>query len=184
MRCIFVPLAASLLALIAARMTVAQQYVGSSFSNSMPPVTGSEITFWNILDARGASTSLLNYQSLGTNGSRLSPLNVRKAIISLHGLTQDPDSIMTGMVAALRKAHLSQDAVSQDTIAMVAPLFANTDQASEYHLAISRPPVAMAMAIDPEYYLHPFPQIKRFHLRRALLLRQLARPHRLWSGPA
>ncbi|PWN24114.1 hypothetical protein BCV69DRAFT_275449 [Microstroma glucosiphilum] len=125
------PLATFLLLVIAAHLAVAQQYVGSSYTNSMPHVSGSEITFWNIADAQGNSTSLLNYQSLGANGSRLSPSQIRKAVISLHGLQQDPDTIMTGMLAALKKAHLTDSSVSQDTISMVVPLFANTDQANQ-----------------------------------------------------
>lgn len=40
------------LLLLAVNVT-AQQYVGANYTNSMPSVGGSEVTFWNIKSATG-----------------------------------------------------------------------------------------------------------------------------------
>ena len=97
--------------------TNAQQFSGAVYNNSMPSVPGSEITFWNILDANNKNTSLLNYQNLGENKARQDPKLVQKAVIVIHGLGQDPATYMSNMLSALAQAKSANSAVDNNKIA-------------------------------------------------------------------
>ncbi|CAO1628788.1 unnamed protein product [Sympodiomycopsis kandeliae] len=108
-------------------MVIAQQYVGAAYNNSMPGVPGSEITFWNIPDAKGKATSMLNYHST-VNGKRQDPKGVKRVVIIIHGANGDPGTYMSNMLSALSVANRQNSAVNTASVAVVAPFFANGDQ--------------------------------------------------------
>jgi hypothetical protein len=64
----------------------AQQFQGSVINNTLPFVPGSEITYFNILDANKKNTTLINYSSLTASGSRLIPSQIERAIVFIHGM--------------------------------------------------------------------------------------------------
>lgn len=120
----------ALLVLLFASSSYAQQYSGAPISNSLPGVPNSEITYWNIVDSQKRNTTLINYHILN-NGKRQDPSKVKKALIVIHGLGQDPATYMSNALSALAAATGSNSAVNTESIAIVAPLFANGDQKSE-----------------------------------------------------
>lgn len=111
-------------------LTQAQQYVGQAYANQMPSVPGAEITFWNIPDAKGKPTSILNYHIL-TNGKRQDASKVKRAVIFLHGANGDPGTYMSNMLSALSVATQQNPDANSGSIAIVAPLFANGDAKGE-----------------------------------------------------
>ncbi|CAO1626458.1 unnamed protein product [Jaminaea pallidilutea] len=117
----------ALLVLLFASSSYAQQYSGAPISNSLPGVPGSEVTYWNIVDSQKRNTTLINYHILN-NGKRQDPSKVKKALIVIHGLGQDPATYMSNALSALAAATGSNSAVNTESIAIVAPLFANGDQ--------------------------------------------------------
>lgn len=123
----------------------AQQFAGATYTNSMPNVGGSEVTFWNILDTKGANTSLLNYQSVGRDGKRISPSKVQKAIIFIHGLNQDPQLYMSNMLSALAVAQGTNSAANRDTISIVCPSFSNGDGKSTYICLTGKPTCSLML---------------------------------------
>jgi hypothetical protein len=71
---------------------LAQQYSGESIQNSLPTVAGAEVAFFRISDPAGANTAtLINYQSLGSDGQRLKESNVERAVIMMSGQRRDAD---------------------------------------------------------------------------------------------
>jgi hypothetical protein len=71
---------------------LAQQYAGEAIPNSLPAVFGAELAYFRISDPAGANTAtLLNYQSLGSDGQRLKEANVERAVIMVHGQRRDAD---------------------------------------------------------------------------------------------
>jgi len=71
---------------------LAQQYAGEAIQNSLPAVAGAELAYFRISDPAGANTAtLLNYQSLGSDGQRLKEANVERAVIMVHGQRRDAD---------------------------------------------------------------------------------------------
>jgi hypothetical protein len=69
---------------------LAQQYAGETIPNSLPVVYGAELAYFRISDPAGANTAtLLNYQSLGSDGQRLKEANVERAVIMVHGQLRD-----------------------------------------------------------------------------------------------
>ena len=64
-----------------------QQFQGSFINNTLPSVPGSEITYFNILDANKKNTTLINYSSLtGVSGGRLIPSQIERVIVFIHGM--------------------------------------------------------------------------------------------------
>lgn len=65
----------------------AQQFQGSVINNTLPIVPGSEVTYFNIIDANKKNTTLINYSSLtGVSGGRLIPSQIERVIVFLHGM--------------------------------------------------------------------------------------------------
>ena len=87
--------------LLFGRNVLAQQYAGDVIPNSMPSVPGSEFAYFRINDPAGANNqlTLMNYQNLLANGSRLDPNAVQRAVIVIHGLNQDPGTYMSNVSA-------------------------------------------------------------------------------------
>jgi hypothetical protein len=71
---------------------LAQQYAGETIPGSLPAVAGAELAFFRISDPAGANTAtLINYQSLGSDGQRLNEANVERAVIMMSGQRRDAD---------------------------------------------------------------------------------------------
>ncbi|KAK8257222.1 WSC domain-containing protein [Phyllosticta capitalensis] len=107
----------------------AQQYVGSNFSSTLPGVPGTEVTFFNIKSPNNKNTTLINYASLNAaNNGRPDPKKLRRAVIVIHGLNRDPQTYISQMLVALNS--LTVPGISQDTVSIIAPYFANGDDKS------------------------------------------------------
>ena len=106
----------------------AQQYAGDVIPNSLPAVPGSEITYFRVQDASGKNKNLtlINYYSHGTSDGRLVESNIQRAVVIIHGLNRDPGTYMSNMLSALSQV-TSDPNVNQDTVAIMAPYFANGD---------------------------------------------------------
>lgn len=113
-----------LLAGLLADVVLAQQFVGATVNNSLPAVVGAELTYWNILDANNKNATLINYSSLGSNGQRLTPSNVKRALVFMHGDNRDPWDYMSYMQTAFN-AIQGHPEITADNVQMVAPYFAN-----------------------------------------------------------
>ena len=72
---------------------LAQQYAGDKISGSLPQRSGSEIAYFKIRDPAGQNDhlTLINYYSLGSNGKRIKPSNVQRAVIMMSGQRRDAD---------------------------------------------------------------------------------------------
>lgn len=80
-----------------ASLSNAQQWAGDNITTSLPVVPGAEIAYFNIKDANKKNTTLLNYMSLNSNGKRLDPKALKRAVIVVHGLNRDPNTYMSNM---------------------------------------------------------------------------------------
>lgn len=72
---------------------LAQQYAGDYIPGSLPQRSGSEITYFKIRDPAGKNDhlTLINYYSLGSDGKRLKPSNIQRAVIMMSGQRRDAD---------------------------------------------------------------------------------------------
>ena len=120
-----IPLLSTALALCTLPFTHAQQFGGSTVANSLPYVYGAELAYFNILDTNKKNTTLVNYSSLGSFGQRLTPSNVKRAVIFIHGELRDPYLYMTNLLTAFGTRDRSD--VTLDNVQMVTPYFTNGD---------------------------------------------------------
>ncbi|GHJ84917.1 hypothetical protein NliqN6_1319 [Naganishia liquefaciens] len=109
--------------------SLAQQYAGDVIPNSLPGVPGSELAYFRIADPKGKNNALtlINYQSLQRDGTRLVPSKIQRAVIIIHGLNRDPGTYMSNMLSALNNGGISDPNINQDSIAIFAPYFSNGD---------------------------------------------------------
>ncbi|KAM0716672.1 hypothetical protein Q7P37_008117 [Cladosporium fusiforme] len=114
-------------ALFAASAALAQQHEGAEVKTNLPETNGAEISFFKIQNPTGgkASLSLVNYQSLASDGERLNNENVKRGIIVIHGLLRDPWNYENDMLNALKKATSKNSEISRDTVSVMAPYFPN-----------------------------------------------------------
>ena len=72
---------------------LAQQYAGDTIYGSLPQRSGSEIAYFEIRDPAGQNDhlTLINYYYLGSNGKRIKPSNVQRAVIMMSGQRRDAD---------------------------------------------------------------------------------------------
>ncbi|KAI7083197.1 hypothetical protein KC352_g41122, partial [Hortaea werneckii] len=120
--------AAVLYALVAILLGFAQsqEYAGDTITTTLPGVPGAEIAFWKIQDTKAKNNlTLINYINHGKDGKRLVPSNLKRAVIIIHGLNRDPGTYMANMLSAL--AQVDNKEISTDSVAIVAPFFANGD---------------------------------------------------------
>ena len=77
---------------IIASVVFGQQYAGDVITTSLGYVPGAEIAYWKILDPITGSRNhtLINYINHGSDGNRLVPSNLKRAVIIIHGLNRDP----------------------------------------------------------------------------------------------
>jgi hypothetical protein len=70
---------------------LAQQYAGDYIPGSLPQRSGSEIAYFKIRDPSNVNDhlTLINYYSLGSDGNRIKPSNVQRAVIMMSGQRRD-----------------------------------------------------------------------------------------------
>ena len=109
--------------------SLAQQYTGDVIPNSLPGVPGSELLYFRITDPKGKNNNLtlINYQNLQLDGSRLVPSKLQRAVIIIHGLNRDPGTYMSNMLSALNNGGISDPNINQNSVAIVTPYFSNGD---------------------------------------------------------
>ncbi|TLD20146.1 hypothetical protein E2P81_ATG09216 [Venturia nashicola] len=108
-----------------ASLAQAQQYAGDVINNTLPAVAGSELAFFKIHDSNNQTATLLNYYSLASNGAKINPANVKRAVIVIHGLLRDPYLYINNVMQALGK--VTDSSINKDNVAMIAPYFPNGD---------------------------------------------------------
>lgn len=78
----------------------AQQYLGDVIPNTTyPSIPGSELLYFRVKDPAGVNNNLtlVNYQSLGSNGKRIDATKVKRAVIIVHGLNRDAGTYMSNV---------------------------------------------------------------------------------------
>lgn len=110
-------------------VALAQQYAGDVIPNSLPGVPGAELAYFRVADPKGKNNALtlINYQSLQRDGSRLVPGKIQRAVIIIHGLNRDPGTYMSNMLSAINSGGISDPNINQDSVAILAPYFSNGD---------------------------------------------------------
>ncbi|KAM0723408.1 hypothetical protein Q7P37_000394 [Cladosporium fusiforme] len=125
-------LALSLLSL--GSISSAQQHQGDTISGYLPSEDGSEVSYFKVADPSGNNDhlTLINYQSLGSDGNRLNNQNVQRAVIMMAGLFRDAGDYMNHTLSALYKVPASAGP-DRDSVSIVTPVFANEqDQGSVF----------------------------------------------------
>ncbi|CAK3756019.1 Hypothetical predicted protein [Lecanosticta acicola] len=107
----------------------AQQYAGDVISAGLPTIEGAEVAFFKIPDTTGVNNNLtlINYYSHGTSGGRIVESNVQRVLITIHGLLRDPWDYMNDTLNALDLATTQDANINRDSVAVIAPYFANGD---------------------------------------------------------
>jgi hypothetical protein len=99
----------------------AQQYAGQTIPNSLPTVNGGNVSFFNILDANGAGTTLINYYST-PGGRRPDQTKVQRAIIIIPGLNRDGWKYFGDVYSKIAAAAAINSQVSEQTVAIFSPV--------------------------------------------------------------
>lgn len=109
--------------------SLAQQYAGDVIPNSLPRVPGSELVYFRVADPKGKNNNLtlINYQNVQLDGSRLDPSKLQRAVIIIHGLNRDPGTYMSNMLSAINNGGISDPNINQNSVAIVTPYFSNGD---------------------------------------------------------
>lgn len=90
----------ALLAALLLQDASAQQFLGDVIPNvTYPGVPGSELVYFRVKDPAGKNNNLtlVNYQSLGSNGKRIVPSKIKRAVIIVHGLNRDAGTYMSNV---------------------------------------------------------------------------------------
>jgi hypothetical protein len=114
------------LAVFSPALVSAQQYAGETIPNSLPTTPGSKINFFNIPDAKGKNTTLINYFS-APGGKRQDESKVQRAIVMIHGDGQDPATYWSTAWATINRANAIDKTITEQTVSIIAPFFANGD---------------------------------------------------------
>lgn len=99
----------------------AQQYAGQFIPNSLPTVTGGNVSFFNVFDALGGKTTLINYYST-PGGKRQDQTKVKRAIIIISGLNRDGWAYFDHLRTKIPSAALQNSEVSEDSVAIFSPI--------------------------------------------------------------
>lgn len=117
------------LPVLGAALTAAQQYAGDVISGSLPTVANAQVNFWRIPNPNGPghndNLTLINYENLGTNGQRIVPSNIQRAVIVIHGLLRDPWNYQNDAQNALNVANGNAPYINRDSVSIVSPYFAS-----------------------------------------------------------
>ncbi|TIA57408.1 hypothetical protein D6C77_06205 [Aureobasidium pullulans] len=138
----------ALLAALLLQDASAQQYLGDVITNvTYPGVPGSELVYFRVKDPAGKNNNLtlVNYQSLGSNGKRIVPSKIKRAVIIVHGLNRDAATYMSNMLSALSQV-TSDSNINQDSVVINAPSFPNGDDKNASYPYWDYPPGAKKKA--------------------------------------
>ena len=78
-----------------------------------------------IQDGIKNNLTLINYINHGSDGKRLVPSKLKRAVIFIHGLNRDPGTYEANALSAL--SQVGSPDINTDSVAIVAPYFANGD---------------------------------------------------------
>jgi hypothetical protein len=118
---------AGALFLVAPHGAYAQQFAGQVIANQLPnPIPGGALASFNVADAKGKGTTLMNYFS-SPSGGTVQPSLIQRAIVVIHGLDRDPWLYFATVYNALPAATAINPAVNENTVAIMAPYFTNGD---------------------------------------------------------
>lgn len=109
----------------------AQQYVGAPIANqsgALPPVGGSSITYFNILDPNKKNATLTNYVSFNSSGAYMPPAKMQRLVIVIHGLDRDPSTYMSNLLVAIPT---TPGGPTVDNTQLIAPYFPNVSRLPE-----------------------------------------------------
>ncbi|KAG2165383.1 hypothetical protein JADG_005122 [Aureobasidium aubasidani] len=138
----------ALLAALLLQDASAQQFLGDVIPNvTYPGVPGSELVYFRVKDPAGKNNNLtlVNYQSLGSNGKRIVPSKIKRAVIIVHGLNRDAGTYMSNMLSAL--SQLTTDSnINFDSVVINAPSFPNGDDKNASYPYWDYPPGAKKKA--------------------------------------
>lgn len=104
-----------------AAMATAQQFAGDFIPNKLPVQVGANISFFNVRDALGGRTTMINYYST-PNGKVQDRKKVQRAIIVLSGAGRNGGGYFTTIRNQIPAAAAINPQVSEDTVAIMAPV--------------------------------------------------------------
>ena len=106
----------------------AQQYVGDIIPNQLPSLPGSEITYFRINDpsAKNNNLTLTSYYAHQDNDQSIVEAQIKRAVVIIHGLNEDPGTYASNMMSALAQVTTDPN-VNRSTVAIMAPYFSNDD---------------------------------------------------------
>jgi hypothetical protein len=99
----------------------AQQFAGQTIRNSLPASSGAQVAFFNIRDANGKNTTLINYYSF-PGGKNLDQTKVQRAIVVINGKQRNAGDYFGFVHGRIAAAHAINPEVSDQTVAILAPL--------------------------------------------------------------
>jgi len=116
----------ALLLLSSIPLALGQQYAGKTITNSLPAVKGAEKAFFNIKDANGGNTTLINYFSLPTTtGKRQDTTKVQRALVICAGSNRDAWTYYANAWGSVINAGAINPDATEESVAIIAPFFAN-----------------------------------------------------------
>ncbi|KAH8830294.1 hypothetical protein DL96DRAFT_1592340 [Flagelloscypha sp. PMI_526] len=118
--------------LLTPSLVYAQQYLGSPVNVSLTAITGSEIAFFRI-QAPDSAFTLINYFSLPTaTNQRPDPLKIQRLVVVLHGSNRNAWDYFSIFNGGIPPANALNPNVTTESVAVLAPWFANTDDKSKF----------------------------------------------------
>jgi hypothetical protein len=120
---------------------VAQQYAGQNIANSLPKVTNGNVSFFNVFDATGGRTTLINYYST-PNGVRQDQTKVQRAIIILSGLNRDGWNYFNDLRTKIPAAAAINPQVSEQSVAIFAPILYASQSCFAHILTLALVPMS------------------------------------------
>jgi hypothetical protein len=99
---------------------IAQQFAGEVIPNSLATATGAQIAFFNVRDANGKNTTLINYYSF-PGGKKQDQTKVKRAIIVLHGRNRNAWDYFGNVYGRLAAATALNSEVTEQTVAIFSP---------------------------------------------------------------
>jgi hypothetical protein len=110
----------TLLVLQAISRSVAQQWAGETIPNTLPKVTGAQVAFFNVHDANGGNTTLINYYSF-PGGKAQNQTNVKRAVIVLAGKNRNAWDYFGTVRGRIAAATALNNEVTEQTVAIFSP---------------------------------------------------------------
>jgi hypothetical protein len=99
---------------------IAQQFAGEVIPNSLPAATGAQIAFFNVRDADGKNTTLINYYSF-PGGKQQDQTKVKRAVVVLHGMQRNAWDYFGNVYGRLAAANDLNSEVTEETVAIFSP---------------------------------------------------------------